>query len=107
MSKTWTDNNVAVAGGVLGALSVSMALYLVKAAEIKRIAAESQTGAPSHALAQRIAAMQADLTTFATEYTTELATDAATDYLVERVGLTPRQMSLIERLQNAAGAVRP
>lgn len=92
------DNTVVVLGGVLGALVVSTGLYLVKAAEIAEVAKQSQAETPEHVLAQRIAAMQADLTTFATDYTTELATNAAVEHLTNRLGVSPQQMNFAQRI---------
>lgn len=95
------DTTVAVLGGAAGALVVSLGLYLVKAAEIAEVAKQSQAEGPTHALAQRIAAMQAELTVFATDYTTELATDAAVEHLTNRLGVTPQQLQAAQRLSSA------
>lgn len=94
------DATVVVVGGALGAVIVGLGLYTVKALEVKRIVEESQTEMPQHELAQKIARMQADLTAFAEAYTEEVATEEATAYLVERLGITPGQMRVINRLSS-------
>lgn len=92
------DTTVVVLGGALGALAVSVGMYGVKAAEIKAVAKQSQDATPDHVLAQRIAAMQADLTTFATDYTTVIATNAAKQHLADRLGLSAGQLATMERV---------
>lgn len=95
------DGTVAVLGGVLGALGVSTAMYLIKSAEVLEVAKQSQAETPDHVLAQRIAAMQADLTVFATDYTTELAERTAIEHVTQRLGVTPQQLQLAQRIGGA------
>lgn len=97
------DTTAAVVGGVLGAVAVSTAMYLIKAAEVIEVAKQSQESTPDHVLAQRIAAMQADLTTFATAHTTELAERTAIEHLTARLGITPEQLALAQRVGGALG----
>ena len=94
------DTTVAVMGGALGALGVSLVLYGIKAAEIKEVVVQSQSETPSHALAQRIATMQSELTAFATDYTTTLAEQSAKEHLFNRLGITERQQGLLERVSS-------